>query len=296
MVNEVGSDEPLVKLKGLKSDISILRSKLNELNDKKEDCFKKKQELQNQISDLVSMVKKIKSDKDSSSKALFDERGLRDKYNSEVKSLVDEAKRLNKERKDFLDKHHFKFDPARLSEKIHHLESSIETEAYTFEKEKKVMAEIKKLKKMYSEVSALDIIVKRNREISKKIDEAKLKADEAHLKFKGLVDGNKEGYKGFIDVSRRINDLKKERDLVHTEFLEFKKQFVSANSELKQKLVELKDIQSKVSKIKEEKLVDAKNREELTLMEKARGVEEKIRKGKKLTTEDLIVFQGASKD
>lgn len=296
MVNETGSVEPLVKLKDLKSDISALKSKLNELNDKKEACFKKKQELQNQISDLVSMVKKIKSDKDSSSKALFDEKGVRDKYNSEVKVLVDEAKKLNKDRKDFLDKHHFKFDPARLKEKIHHLESSIETEAYTFDKEKKVMAEIKKLKKMYAEVSVLDNIVKKSKELSKKIEEAKVKADEAHLKFKDLVDGNKEGYKGFIDVSRKINDLKKERDLVHNEFLEFKKQFASANSELKQKLVDLKDIQSKVAKFKEDKLVDEKNRDELTLMEKVKGVEEKLRKGKKLTTEDLIVFQGTNKD
>ncbi len=289
-------ESALVKLRDLKNDISTLKSKLNELNEKKEFWFKKKAELQKQVSDLISGLKQIKSDKDTFNQDLIDEKNTRDKYNSEVKLLVSEIKKLNKEKKDFLAKYNLKFDPSKLKEKIQNLEQSIETEAYSFEKEKKVMDEIKKLKKLYDETSMLNTIVEKAEEISKKIEVAKSKADEAHKKFKDLSNDNKEGYKEFIDSSKRINELKNEQEDAYRNFIELKKEFGVVNSQLKQKLVELNDAQSQVTGIKEEKQKERRSKERQILKEKAKDVEEKLKKRKKLTTEDLIVFQGNTDD
>lgn len=292
MMEAKEQEEISIKLKDLRSEISNLKTKLNELNEKKELWFDKKSELQKQISDLISSVKQIKSEKDSFNKELFEEKEIRDKHNSEVKLLVAEIKKLNKDRKDFLAKHKLKFDPSKLKEKIRNLEESIETEAYSFEKEKRVMAEIKKLKKFYDETSQLNVIVDKSDEVSKDIEEAKAKADKAHKKFKDLSHGNKDGYKDFIDTSKKINEIKKEEEAAYRSFIEFKKEFNAVNTQLKQKLVEVKELQSKISGIREEKQRERKSKEQQILKEKARGVEEKLKKRKKLTTEDLIVFQG----
>lgn len=280
------------RLKGLKDEISTLKSRLDKLNEEKESWFRKKGELQKQISEMISSVKQIKSDKDVSNKALFDERETRDKHNREVKNLIAELRKLKKEKDEFLSKFNLKFDPAKLKEKITRLEESIETEAYSFDREKKVMMEIKKLKRMYDETSQLNLIAERINSIQARLGEEKVKADEAHNKFRELSKTNGDGYKGFIEISKSINDLKKEQEAAFKNFLEAKKEFSALNSQLKQKLSEVKSAQSNIFEVNKEKERVRKSREEQLLREKAKSVEEKLKNGKKLTTEDLIVFQG----
>ncbi|MFH1210314.1 MAG: hypothetical protein V1645_00175 [archaeon] len=289
-------EDTLAKLKDLKNDISTLKSRLNELNEQKESWFKKKDDLQKEVQGLIAGIKQIKSEKDGFNKELFEMKDTRDRYNSEVKSLVAEIKKLNNDKKDFLAKNKLSFDPARLKEKIQGLEESIETEAYSFEKEKKIMDEIKRLKKTYDEASKINEIFKKTDDVSKKIEVAKAKADEAHNKFRELSGTNKEGYHAFIEASKSINEKKKEQEAAYRKFLELKKEFGVVNSQLKQKLVELKEMQSTVSGFKEDRKKDRKSKEDKILKEKVKDVEEKLKKKGKLTTEDLIVFQGNKDD
>ena len=55
---------------------------------------------------------------------------------------------------------------------------------------------------------------------------------------------------------------------------------------------ELGKLREELDKHKVEAADDRKERQNKTLHEKQREVEEKIRKGEKLTTEDLIILQG----
>lgn len=283
--------ELLENLKVLKKEISDLRLNLNSLNEQKEIWFKKREEFTPKLSSLINNLKGIKSEKDSFNKNFQKEKEKRDRFNKEVKGLALNLRNLKQEKSDFLKKHNIKSDPEKIKQIMENLESSIETEAFSFAKEKKIMSEIKRLRALYSETSQVNTIVEQISLVSKQLDEKRKLADEAHNRLKSFRSKNKEGYDSFINLSRNINLLKKQREDAFRNFLDFKKQFVQINNSLKEKLGSLKRIQVSLDAFKKKSSAKKRIKEDLLLQEKTKFVEEKLKSGKKLTTEDLVVFQ-----
>ena len=74
-----------------------------------------------------------------------------------------------------------------------------------------------------------------------------------------------------------------------------KKKFTEINDKLKDKLVELGKLTGKTGKIKEEKKKKEKKGKESRLKSKKDEVEDKLAKGEKLTTDDILVLQELDK-
>ena len=110
--------------------------------------------------------------------------------------------------------------------------------------------------------------------------------------MKECINVNQGGYNEFIDLSKKINEFKSKQEEAFTKFLEFKKEFSLINNTLKEKLLESNIIQGNLEKQKLDMQERRKLREEQILEEKAKQVEEKLKQGKKLTTQDLIIMQG----
>ena len=75
-------------------------------------------------------------------------------------------------------------------------------------------------------------------------------------------------------------------------FTEFKVKFNDVNKELKQRLAELGRIKGELDKNRVEDKQEKKKRVESMLKSKEEMVQDKIKNGGKLTTEDLLIFQG----
>ena len=71
-------------------------------------------------------------------------------------------------------------------------------------------------------------------------------------------------------------------------FIGFKNKFVSLNKLLGRKLFEERQIKGKIVKKHEEVKVDKERKEKELLDKKYKEFEEKLKRGKKLTTEDLL--------
>lgn len=273
----------------LREEINALKKSLNELNVQKEEWFTEKESLKKEVINLISQIKKIKFTKDKDNKEILELKKTRDDYNSKVKELIAQYKELNNKKEKILKDKKIRFDPSKLSKQIEQLEYKIEHEAVSFESEKKMMNQIRLLKKQMDDAGDVQQVFKDLKLLSVKIKEAKEKAEEAHKKIVGQRKQDKTSYDDFMKLTKQINELKKKQEDAFNRFIESKNKFSEINQQLKDKLKDAKDVRMEK---------DVKHRKEETkiLEEKTKEVEEKLKKKKKLTTEDLIVFQNSSKD
>lgn len=197
---------------------------------------------------------------------------------------------MNSKKKSLFVKLGIKQDPEIIKEQIRLLETKIETEVMSLDKEKGLMKKIKKLKENFGKSSELVKLLDEIRLISNELGDKKKKADESHNKLQALYKEDKD-FSLFLELSKQINSLRQEGHLAFDKFKFLKQEFLNLNNQLKEKLNSIRSVKGKLSNddleirnVKKEE--QAKKLEELT-----RQVEEKLKTKKKLTRDDLLVFQ-----
>ncbi|MDI6737043.1 MAG: hypothetical protein QME12_00820 [Nanoarchaeota archaeon] len=278
--------------KGLKNEVQGLREKLNELNQKKEEWFKKKEELKAEIATTIARIKDAKGKNDVLNKDISGFKASRDEFNAQVKELIAKIKGLNKKKDCMLAKSKFKGIPSEVKGRINRLEESLETQAFTFDKEKKIMKEINNLKKQYESVKCIYDVQKEINDVSHQITEAKKKGDEFHNKLRERSGSNKESYESFIQLSKDIGKLKKTQEEAFANFIKFKQEYAEASKVLKEKMDAARGVAEVEAGERRQKQRERKYDERKQLKERANVVKEKLRSKKKLTTEDIITMQG----
>ncbi len=281
------------EFKKLSSEVGNLRSELDKINTDKEFWFKKKESLKTEINSAIRDIRNLKSQSDQKNIDLIDLKKQRDKYNDEVHSLIKIIKKLNDEKSAAFKKYNIKVDPSKIQQKINELESKVEIEV-NFEKEKKLMEEIKKLKKVFDDSSEIVKLSSREQELHNSIKESRKKADEFHKKIQDTAkDAN---YDNFLSLSAKITNLKKEQEEAFLKFIEFKDKFALLNGDFKQKAERHDMLRFIFKKDKEvQNTVRAENSRSI-IDKKANEAEQKLKSGKRLTTEDLLSFQAEMKD
>ena len=303
MTEEKNKDNVQESQEQTKHDIASLKTKLNDLNSKKEEWFHKKEDLNKKISELVIILKSANPEIDAEKQKEKEIKEKRDNLNRQFREQLTLSKDLVKERNTFKDKFGMGFPPRVLKSKLEKLEYTIETEALPIEKEKKLMRQIKELRKAIMESELVSDFKSQMGEISQTITEVKEQADKYHLELKELLRENKKKFKEYLINSKKVNELKKEQRLAFRKFIEYKTQFSKVNSELRNALKEAGEQEprrkKKRIKNKKERTHDTKRVQETfidnarLIEEKVKEVEEKIRTKKKLTTKDLIAMQGS---
>jgi len=275
-----------------KREVIELKSSLNQINDQKEAWFKKKDEFGKQISKLIKQVKSDKEKRNEFTKKVKEDKKHREDYNTKIKKKIESAKKLNKEKTDLMTKHNITENPSNIASQIERLDTIIETEGVSFEKEKKLMKEINTLKKKQKESKKVNVVFEQSKGVSKEIDALKEKSEEFHKKVQSRAKESQEKHESVINLSKEIDELKKKEEDAFKKFIESKKKFVEVNDQLKEKLKLLGKSQSGVTKFKGDKEKKEKKVVHDKLQSKKDAVEEKIAKGEKLTTEDLLIMQG----
>lgn len=287
-----------------KHDLASLKTKLNELNSKKEEWFNKKEDLNKEISKLVTILKAANPEIEAEKKKEKELMEKRNELNKQFREQLNLSKDLVRERNTFKDKFGRGSSPGALKNKLEKLEYTMETEALPIEKEKKLMRQIKELRKAVMESEAVTDFKSQMGEISQTLTGAKEQADKYHLELKELLKENKKKFKDYLINSRKVNELKKEQRQAFKKFIDYKTQFSKVNAELKKALKEAGEVPKRRKKrIKKKKEVTPNVKKIQTtfidsakiIEEKVKEVEDKIKKKKKLTTKDLIAMQGSKK-
>ena len=281
-------------IKELNKEIASLKTKLKEVNDDKEKWFKEKEELKKEMHVLIDKIKNVQKTNDPSEVEKLKKE--RDTYNSEVRHLIEKINELKQEKLVFLKKHGVKEDPENIKKNIEKIEEKIETEVLSIDRERKLMEYIRKMKKDYESLGDVKLIDEKISEISKQIEDTKKKANDAHEKFKLALKEKKKWYKEFFSLSKQINVIKKQQEKAFEMFISLKNSFLEVSKQLSVKLHLAKKEKEKVVETKQIKRKSKEEIENKIVEEKQKKVEEKLKKGGKLTTEDLIVMQGNKED
>jgi len=268
----------------IKKEIQGLKRTLNDLNVQKEEWFSTKEGLSKEIRNLIKSVRSIKISKDKSNETIQKLKQQRNKYNKQTQDLISKFKILNNKKTKILKLEKIDFDPSKLLENIGQLETTIETEALSFQKEQQLMKRIRELKKKMKDSEGVQHLFKDLKKLSNHIDESKSKSEEFHRKIQEEYKKNKSGHSEFIEITRQIHDLNKKQEVAFKRFIDSKNQFSKINTLLKEKLREAGTF------IKDQKITKQKN-DKFILEKKAKEVESKIKKKKKLTTEDILILQ-----
>lgn len=281
----------LESIKLIRNEISGLKKKLEDVNSKKEEWFKKKEDLKKEINKLIKEAKDKKNKKTISGNEISKLKKERDFYNKKVKECIEKLRELRKEKGSMSSKLKLGKNPESVKNQMEKLETSIETDALSYSKEKQVMKKINDLKKIYLESGKIIKINKEIKDLIDNLEDSKNKANEFHDKLIKSSNETKKGFNEFIELSKKINNLKSEQEKAFKEFVKYKKEFSTVNDMLKNVLMSLGAKQKIWSSIKEKRQIKKEEIKKDKIDKRTKEVEAKLKDKKKLTTEDLVLLQ-----
>ncbi len=275
----------------LHTDVRELQKSLNQLDDQKRSLIQKKKAVVQQIISLINQNKGLKKERDELTGAVKDSKEKRNAFNFEINKKIEAAKKLQSEKKTTAQKHGINEDPSEIKKQIERMEYNLETEVVSFEKEKKVMKAINELKKKFEQAKKLSGIWAQSHELSKEIDTEKSKAEELHQELQKKAKQSQEKHELIIDNNKKIDELKKQEAELNKEIYEKQAKIDKINPPLNEKLKSLSQDKTKLDvEYHQQKETHVQKRKK-RLSELQNEVEEKLRKGEKLTTEDILVMQ-----
>ena len=279
-------------LQTLNKEIAVLRDKLDQVGKQREEWFQRKENLKRRVANLISKTKEVRELRDHSAKEMIEITKRRDETNAKTSELIKKYNDLYYERKRLFKQHNIKYTPEKLKQDMQYYETQIETEALSFNKERKLMDYIKQLKKMYDQTKVAADVLKQMNAISAEINEHKKKSNEFHSKVYECYYKNKQSKKDFKNLSYKITNFNYLQEEAFNMFVKLKEEFASLNKTFKDKLTE----SARISRILHQAKKDIEHKKEegvrKIIEEKQKTAVEKFRSKKKLTNEDLLAFQG----
>ena len=262
------------ELQQKKKEIVSLRSKFNFKNKEKEDIFKQLRSSRDKVKSRLEMIKNLKKE--------------RDKFNEEVKISSSQQKKVEV-KKDFREKRDPKDDPRKLKAMIEHMEKDLEISVMPFNKEQKNRKQLKELKTKYKTFEKEEAALKEFRVAGVDFSKARKRAQESHHKVQEKAEKSQEKHEKINVLYEEIKKLREGDKPLADEYLKHKKEY----EEIKPKIEELQKRVNELSKLFDERREKTKK---VDVKEKTEAVREKIKKGKKVRTEDILAFQATNED
>jgi len=275
----------------LKSELNKFKKELNLLNEQKEHWFSEKDRFGNDIREKIKAVKKAKETRDKLTNSVKENKTKRDVYDKDLGELKKKLDKLRKERAEIYTKHNLKGTPQELRKKIDIMDMKIEVEVISFDKEKKLMKEIKMYRSKLKEFDVAEVINKENTSLSREFDEKRKESSRLARLVRQQAAESQVAHNEMVAISKEIDGLRIQEDDCFKKFNELKEQYNKLNKQLKSKYDEINSIRDTIEHKKTKKKKEKKEKEIQTLDKMKEEVDKKLKKGKKLTTEDLKVFQ-----
>lgn len=276
-----------------KGKIRELHNQLNAANSEKEKWFAEKTKLNQQISGLIKDLKQDKSSRDTFTSEVKSKKEERNNVNSQITKKIEEVKKLNQEKSDIIKKYDIKGDPSELKSQMDRLERKIETEVMSFAKETEIMKMIKELRARYDEAKKVSGVWEKINALSREINDLKKKSDSVHKDIQTTAKESQSRHESLINASEGVKKISADESAAFEKFIEAKKRFVALNEELHKEMDELNKMQSQLKDSADKDATQKANSVRSRLKEMELNVLDKIKTGKKLTTEDLLVMQEA---
>jgi uncharacterized coiled-coil DUF342 family protein len=271
-------------LEDLHRDIGQLRERLRLVYQKKESAYSEKEKIRQQIGTIVRQVSTLKSERDALTEKVKELKRERERLQKEKRQKLAEIKEKDPQYVELLKKHKSAETPERLQKRIALLEEKLETEAMPFSREQQLRKRIKDLQQKRDDVQQLAAKWKKYVQQSHQISSISVQVERVHHAVQKTAQESQEKHEQLSQLMVELNDFRAEERRKEEEHLHLRVEYETLRKLMKEKQRKL-DMLTRKAKEKEQK------RRHQLLNQKTSILDEKIKKKKKLTTNDILIFQ-----
>ena len=273
------------------------RTKLDDLAARKEAAFARKAEVGSRIQERIQQIGDYRKRRNDLTTQVRDLKKQRDELNTQITARIAEIKAQRPAKpehvapKRLVDEKGRPITPRDLQRKIVLLEERLETVPMDFAAEQRATKQLKAMKKQFADIEHAHGLSTDLAEKSREIDRLKREANALHAKVTKLARESQEYHERMLALSAEIEALKKDEEAAYQEFLARKQEFLALAGDVKEQQVEARAQREtqRAQERQERKRKDAEDQK--TLQQRAQEAEEKMVRGEKLTTEDLLAMQ-----
>lgn len=269
--------------------LGSLRSELHSLHQQKEETFHKLRTLHDQIKQHNDQLKVLKENRDALTAKVKELKQQRDTFNQAVKERASEKKIVDDKKKELLEQLDYVDNPQRLKSEMRKLEEKIETEVMPFKKEQELQKKIKELKARYIKVAAVETVWKEANTSSANFSEARRKAQDFHHSMQQMAQQSQQKHEEVNKVFEEIKELRQQERPLADAHRSFKEKYESQRKETEGVAARVKEL---AALFEEEQEQNFKHQ----VKEKTAAVTEKLKKGKKLSMDDILAFQASKEE
>lgn len=265
-----------------------LQSRFKELKDRQTTLRSRLKELSKVISSSISLIKDLKKKRNALTDGVKAHKDLRSNLSGQIREKIELVKVL-KAKAPLPSKDPGERSPGWLKARMDELNLRIETEALAFEKEQQLMKQIKEFKVAYEKAVKESQSRRDFLNLSREINEIKAQADRSHNLVQEQARQSQIVHQEIVELSKKVDAYKGEEAQVKHSFIEVKGELEAVSKQL----ANLRSItQHQEADYNERNKRQDEDRTKKLLGMRIAKVNEKLKTGQKLTTEDLIVLQG----
>jgi len=283
--------ELLQKSYALKSETSKLKHEIHSLNSRKKNLYARLDKLRAEFRPLIEKVKGLRAKRDEHTASVKELKTKRQSASSVAKNAIVDLEKFREEKERKSKALGVRKSASSIAEEIRKLEFKIETEALPFEHEKKLSKLVKEKKAELEKANQLTGIVTQLKSSFDKLHASKSDSDKAHQELQLHASVSQKLHEDMLSHAKKADEIKAEMKPLEKEKADIATRYSELKSELEKKLSELDSLNGELDKIKAEQEKERELEEERIIAEKEKELTEKIKSGKKLTRDDLIMLQ-----
>jgi len=283
--------ELLQQLEDLEKEVRTLRQQVNDKDGSAEALFDERQRIGRTIRDTILLAKAERDTRDAITDEVRALKEERNKITAKLNELKTKAQTLDAAKAEAAEKLGIKGGPIVLKKEIDKLQHIIETEGITFEKEKQLMKQIRELEKRYKEAKKASTVWDEARAVNTEGREIRRKSDDLHHQIQEKASQSQQKHEKALALSKQVEDLKAKEDEIIKKIEVRKAELGPVSSQLEEKLKLLADLSEKARVERKEAKIHTDQEHQKKLTDLQAEVLEKLKTGKKLTTDDLRVIQ-----
>ncbi len=269
------------QLEQLKKEIHLLSVSLKQLSEQKESKYKEKDNLNQELNNYIKTAKELRDKKKEIDTKIRELKGKRQVFNKGLSEMWGKFREI---KANVVPKDKSKGSPSLIQKQIEKIEFTIQTEALSFEREKKMMHQLKDLKAQLSEMKLEDAKFKELRDFKEDVKEKKVEADDIHIEIQKLATESTDIFKKLTEKSELIAKAKETREKINVDLQGLKAQISEIDDRLEKFLQQWGALTS-LPVFTEQEMIPA-------VQKKAEQAMEKLKAKGKLTKEDILAMQG----
>ena len=281
----------LKEFEAQKKAVSFLRNELNGTDEKIEKLFGQKRVVGSTIAEKLRRVKVLRTERDELTKKVKEKKEERLNVQQQFTEKINVFNALQKNKLHVQNTYEIKGDVNDIQRAIERIEYKIQTDVMEFSKEQKLVKRMNELRKRIGEIKIIRDAADKIRATEKEVRELKRKNDEAHHGVREYASHSQKKHEEMQLLLKEVDALREGEKKFEGEIAQLKKILLEIHGKLDTELLKLNELGTKLSVQREENQRKNKERVHHEIEERMKNIEEKLKKGGKLTTEDLLTWQ-----